>query len=284
MTSRALLLAGGGLKIAFQAGVLQVWLDELRQTFDQADAVSAATFNLAMICSGQDGTTIADHWRAFRPLRAISPSARALTGESLLTLNRLRANILPTWSLDWTKINTTPLSATFNVYNFTKQRVEAIPSEAMTEQLLLAAASLPTWFPPVTIDDDTYVDAIHALPTNLPLVLDRGADELWIIWTTSTAGVWRAGYLSQYFQIFEEATNSRLRAWLADIEGSNQRHARGEQSAYGRHITVRLLAAEVPLHYLLNFRRRPFLDAVDLGVRTARAWSHQHLLYPAGQE
>jgi len=27
MTKRSLMLAGGGLKIAFQAGVLQVWLD-----------------------------------------------------------------------------------------------------------------------------------------------------------------------------------------------------------------------------------------------------------------
>jgi predicted patatin/cPLA2 family phospholipase len=27
-TKRSLILAGGGLKVAFQAGVLQVWLDE----------------------------------------------------------------------------------------------------------------------------------------------------------------------------------------------------------------------------------------------------------------
>ena len=28
MTKRSLMLAGGGMKVAFQAGVLQVWLDE----------------------------------------------------------------------------------------------------------------------------------------------------------------------------------------------------------------------------------------------------------------
>ena len=38
---------GGGVKIAFQAGVLQVWLDEVGIEFDHADAVSAACFNLA---------------------------------------------------------------------------------------------------------------------------------------------------------------------------------------------------------------------------------------------
>lgn len=283
MTSRALLLAGGGLKIAFQAGVLQVWLDEFNQRFDRADAVSAATFNLAMLCSGHSGTAIAGHWREFRPLRAISLSRRALLGDSLLTLNRLRDNVLPTWSLDWNKINSSSLNATFNLYNFTHQRVEAIPASALTERLLLAAASLPTWFPPVTIDGDTYVDAIHALPINVPLVLDQGADELWIIWTTSTAGRWRTNYLSQYFQIFEEATNSRIRGWLADIEASNRRHALGHPSAYGRHITVRMLSAEVPLHYLLNFRRRRFREAVDLGVSAARAWCREQHLSPAAQ-
>lgn len=280
MTSCALLLAGGGLKIAFQAGVLQVWLDELRQRFDQADAVSAATFNLAMLCSGHSGTTIAAHWRSFQPLRAISPSPRAVLGRSLLTLNRLRDNILPTWQLDWTKINATPIDATFNVYNFTQQRVEAVPAAAMNEQLLLAAASLPTWFPPVKIGGDTYVDAIHAIPTNLPLTLAHGADELWIIWTTSTAGAWRPGYLRQYFQIFEEATNSRIRGWLDDIDASNRLHDRGQSSPFGRHITVRMLTAEVPLHYLLNFRQRRFREAVDLGVSVARQWCDEHDLRP----
>lgn len=281
MTSRALLLAGGGLKIAFQAGVLQVWLDELKQTFEQADAVSAATFNLAMLCSGHTGTSIADQWRTFRPLNSVAINPKAVFGDSILTLNRLRANTIPRWNLDWAKINSTTLDASFNVYNFTRQRVEPIPAAQMNEQLLLAAASLPTWFPPVRIGGDTYVDAIHALPANLPHVLAHGADELWIIWTTSTSGTWRNGYLSQYFQVFEETTNSRIRGWLADIDTNNQAYANGDASAYGRPITVRLLQAEVPLHYLLNFRRSRFRAAVDLGVDTARRWCHDHQLLPS---
>ena len=34
---RALIMAGGGTKVAFQAGVLQVWLDEAGLEFDLAD-------------------------------------------------------------------------------------------------------------------------------------------------------------------------------------------------------------------------------------------------------
>ena len=48
---------------AFQAGVLQVWLDEAGLEFDRGDAVSAACFNLAMWAQGMSGTEIADNWR-----------------------------------------------------------------------------------------------------------------------------------------------------------------------------------------------------------------------------
>ena len=46
---RSLILAGGGVKVAFQAGVLQVWLDEAGLQFDHADAASGGCFNLAML-------------------------------------------------------------------------------------------------------------------------------------------------------------------------------------------------------------------------------------------
>ncbi len=37
---RSLILAGGGIKVGFQAGVLQVWLDEAGIEFDHADGAS----------------------------------------------------------------------------------------------------------------------------------------------------------------------------------------------------------------------------------------------------
>jgi hypothetical protein len=45
-TKRSLILAGGGVKVAFQAGVLEVWLDEAGLTFDHADGASDGVFNL----------------------------------------------------------------------------------------------------------------------------------------------------------------------------------------------------------------------------------------------
>ena len=69
------------------------------------------------------------------------------------------------------------------------------------------------------------------------------------------------------------ATNSRFQAALRAIERSNASLARGESGAYGRHVSVHLLQAEVPLHYLLNLRHRRFGKAVEMGVRDARAWA-----------
>ena len=61
MSKRSLILAGGGLKVGYQAGVLQVWLDEAGLSFDHADGASGGCFNLAMYCQGLSGRQIADN-------------------------------------------------------------------------------------------------------------------------------------------------------------------------------------------------------------------------------
>jgi predicted acylesterase/phospholipase RssA len=276
VTKRSLFMAGGGLKSAYQAGVLQVWLDEIHVEFDHADGVSSGVFNLAMWCQGRTGREISDSWRVFRPLSALSVDVGQLlrlpVARSILTYDRFRKNILPGWQLDWGAIRSTHRRATFNVFNFSEQRLEVIPAERMTEEWLFAAVALPTWFPPVVVDGQVYVDAVHATGANLEHAIADGAEELWIIWTISTEGRWRGGLVNQYFQVFEECTNSRFRATLAGVEESNRLHAAGLPSRYGRHIEVKLLAAEVPLQYLFNFRQSRFRRAVDLGAEHARQW------------
>src|SRR5262245_52574347 len=141
---RALILAGGGTKGAFQAGVLQVWLDEAGLEFDLADGASGGVFNLAMWCQGMSGTQIADNWRAYRPIRGVQPSLRPL--RSLFVLDRFRRNVLrDTWGLSWPAIRASDREATFNLYNFSDHRQEVIPPAAMDEDRLISAVSLPMW-------------------------------------------------------------------------------------------------------------------------------------------
>ena len=282
MTRRSLVLAGGGLKIAYQAGVLQVWLDEAGVEFDHADGTSAACFTLAMWAQGMSGTRIADNWRGFDPLRAIAVNWPAVlrlpVAESLLTYRRIRRNVFPRWGLDEAALRASDREASFNVYDFTEQRVVVLPPSGMSGAMLEAAGALPVFFPPVEIDGHVYVDAVQAGAANLEHAIARGADELWIVWTTSTAGRRGRGPVGGYFAAFELAANGRLRADLARIERSNAAVARGEPGAYGRHVEVRLLQAEVPLHYLFNFRARRFREQVDAGVRDAREWCRERRL------
>src|SRR5215510_4844031 len=102
---RSLILAGGGVKVGFQAGVLQVWLDEAGLTFDHADGASGGTFNLAMYCQGMSGNQIAYHWRNLDPLAMVDFNESVLTklvsAPSLLTLDNLRRKVFPAWGLDF---------------------------------------------------------------------------------------------------------------------------------------------------------------------------------------
>jgi predicted patatin/cPLA2 family phospholipase len=276
MPKRSLMLAGGGLKIAFQAGVLQVWLDEAGIEFDHADAVSAASFNLAMWVQGMSGAQIADNWRNFSPITAVnvnwSQLPRLVHARSLFKLDAFRRKIFPAWGLDWERIRASGREATFNVYNFSKHHLYPVTPPEMTEDFLIATASLPVWFPPVRIDGDTYIDAVFNTAINLEEAIRRGADEVWVIWTTSSSGNWRDGLVGNFFGIFEATTNGGYKRVLARIEENNATIERGAQGEFGRPIKVRELRSEVSLDYLFNFRKARFVTAVDQGVEAARAW------------
>jgi len=273
---RSLILAGGGIKVAFQAGVLEVWLDEAGLEFDHADGASGGVFNLAMYCQGMSGRQIADNWRFMDPLQAIQPNWGALLrgpyGRSLFKLDRYRRNTFTAWGLDWGKIRDADKIATFNAYNFSRNELAVRTADQMTEDFLVAAVSLPMWFPPVIIDGDTYIDAVYITDANIEEAIRRGADELWVIWTVSQRRVWRDGFLATYFQIIETAANGHFKRILDRIETNNKALAAGGHGEFGRHIEVKLLQAEVPLHYLINFSRDRLAEAVNLGVRLARRW------------
>lgn len=279
---RSLILAGGGMKVAFQAGVLQVWLDEARLagaplTFDHADGASGGTFNLAMYCQGMSGTQIADNWRSLNPRRGIDFNwdeyPRLFYARSVFELDRYRENVFQAlWQLDWKKIHASDKEATFNVYNFSKHRLEVLTPDAMTEDYLAACVSLPIWFPPVTINGDTYIDSVFVTDANIEEAIRRGADELWIIWTVSERGEWNDGFVANYFQIIEAAANGQLQRILARIDENNAAFARGARGEFDRPIETKILKAEVPLHYIINLSSDRINEAVDRGVQAAREW------------
>ena len=270
---RALILAGGGLKVAFQAGVLQVWLDEAGLEFDVADGASGGVFNLAMWCTGKTGTQIADAWRRTNPLDFFALNPRPWV--ALSSLDRFKKKVLPTWEIDWAHIERP--NATFNVYNFTRQELKTLEPREMDDDWLLACVSLPTWFQPVRKNGELYVDSVYATDSNLEAAIANGANELWVVWTVSTKGKWRNGLFDHYFQTIEMAGNWRLKDMKRRIKKNNAANEREEGTGeFGRHIELKILRAEVPLHYLFVFNPDSLHGAVELGVKHARAWCKKH--------
>ena len=248
---RSLICAGGGIKVAFQAGALQVWLDEAGLTFDHVDAASGGVFNLAMMCQGMSGAQIAENWRRFNPTIGVDFNLKELAklfyADSIATLDDYRSRVLPLWGIDFEKIRASKLNGTFNVYNFSKHELEIIEPKLMTEDLLMAAVSLPMWFPPVKIGDDLYIDSVYLSDANLEEAIRRGADELWVIWTVSDKSEWHPGFVAEYFQIIETASVGRYRAVLKRIAQNNALIERGERGEFGRRIDVKELKADVQI-------------------------------------
>jgi predicted acylesterase/phospholipase RssA len=273
---RSLILAGGGYKVAFQAGVLQVWLDEAGLEFDHADGASGGNLNLAMWCQGMSGTQIADNWRNLPPRVGIGFNWREwpklIFAASLLTLDNFRRNVLPRWGIDWQRIRATDREATFNVYDFTSHQLVPLPAAEMDEDMLMASISIPMWFPPVRARGRTWLDAVFLSDANLEEAIDRGADELWVIWTVSEKSDWHAGFIGSYFGIIETVANGNFRRITRRVERNNAEIAVGRQGEFGRHIELRILRAEVPIHYLVIFGADRVRHCVERGVAYARRW------------
>ncbi|MDQ3980294.1 MAG: patatin-like phospholipase family protein, partial [Actinomycetota bacterium] len=72
--ARSLILAGGGMRVAWQAGAIRA-LIEAGLTFDHADGTSGGMMSLGMLLSGLSPVEMGDRWssldvRRFSSLRA----------------------------------------------------------------------------------------------------------------------------------------------------------------------------------------------------------------------
>jgi hypothetical protein len=107
---------------------------------------------------------------------------------------------------------------------------------------------------------------------NLEEAIRRGADEIWVIWTVSESGEWNDGFVANYFQIIETVANGNFRKITKRIEQNNEIIKAGGQGEFGRHIELKILRAEVPIHYLIAFSADRLHETVNMGVERARLW------------
>lgn len=282
---RALIMAGGGAKIGWASGALQVLLEEANLRFDHYDATSGSMMNLGMLLSGRSAAHICEAWSETSPREFVSlhPMHKYLTPwklPSLLTQDAVRDRILPKWGIELHKVRESreiygqPCSATFNVLDFNQKRVKTLPNTEMDVDYFLAVDAVPGVVPPVMKSATQYTDAMLLKDANLLGAVERGADELWVLWTVEDSQAWRGGFLNHLRHMFEMCALGNLRRELDEIEAMNQRIARNEARPGDRPITVHLLQPDepLPIDYLMYLRRDRMPGVIESGREHTRRY------------
>jgi len=241
---RSLVLAGGGVRLAYQAGVLQA-LQQARLQFNHADGTSGGIFNAGMLASGLNPDEMANNWRSlelkyfmsalpvksyFRPFR--------LTGVG--DADGIRKGVFPSLGIDVTKIrNNKDFITTFNVCNFSDKTIESIPGEAISEDLMIAGVSLPIFMPSIWIENAWYTDAVWIKDANLMEAARRGAQEIWLVWVIGNTRTYLPGSFIQYVHMIEMSANGGLLEEFLQLTALNERILKGD-SPFGQSEPIRL--------------------------------------------
>ncbi len=212
---RSLILAGGGMRLAYQAGVL-IALEEAGHIFDHIDGTSGGIFNTAMLASGLSPHAMAERWRNLPPKyfmsgRPLKNYLKPMRMKGYADADNIRNKVFPMLGIDVKKIRANKSAAfTFNVCNFSDKSVVAVPQDKATAEHLIAGISLPMMMPGIKIGDNWYSDAVWIKDANLTEAVRRGAKELWLIWAIGNTRKYLPGMLNQYVHMIEMSANGGL--------------------------------------------------------------------------
>lgn len=277
-SGRALVLAGGGMRVAYQAGAVKALLDSgLR--FAHADGASGGTINLAALMSGVDADDLCRRWRALpvRKFASLRPAAKYLHATRMSAFgdaDGMVEHIYPGLGVDLDRIRAaTGIEASFNVCRFDDKTLVPLPHTELDMPRLIAAASLPIFMPAVRAAGNTWTDAVWIKDANLLACVERGARELWLIWCIGNTPAWRNGAFNQYVHMIEMSAVGALNTELAAIADINARIARGE-TVHGHRepIVVHIVKplTPLPLDPDFYFGRIDAATLIDMGYRDAR--------------
>jgi predicted patatin/cPLA2 family phospholipase len=276
--ARALVLAGGGMRVAYQAGAVKALVDAgLR--FSHADGASGGTMNLAALLSGVTPDDLCARWRALpvKKFASLRPAAEYLHVANMRALgdaDGMVQHVYPALGIDLDRIRAaTGIDATFNVCRFDDKTVVPLPHAQLDLARLVAAASLPIFMPAIEAEGSTWTDAVWIKDANLLACVERGARELWLVWCIGNTPVYRNGAFNQYVHMIEMSAIGALNWELGMIADINARIARGETVLGHRTpIVVHIIKPEVPLPLDPDFflGRIDAATLIDMGYRDAR--------------
>jgi predicted acylesterase/phospholipase RssA len=228
---RSLVLAGGGMRVAYQAGVLRA-LEEAGIAFAHADGTSGGTINLAMLLSGLSPEEMCERWRTLdvKDFGSPLPLHEYLNAAHLPALGDADGvvnKVFPHLGINVDRIRASRgLDATFNVCNYTHKTNEAIPHTDIDLDLLVAGISLPIYMPAVRRGSDLYTDSVWIKDANLTEAVRRGSEEIWLVWCIGNTGIYRGGVFNQYVHMIELAANGSLFEEFDRIREGNETRER----------------------------------------------------------
>ncbi|HVQ37258.1 MAG TPA: patatin-like phospholipase family protein [Pyrinomonadaceae bacterium] len=250
---RALILAGGGMRVAYHAGVLRA-LEEAGLRFSHVDGTSGGIINTAMVLSGVTPVDMCNRWRSLKVMEAVSPMPfhEYLKGQDMMAMcdaDGIINKMFPHLGIDVNKINAaTGMTGTFNVCNFTRKTNEAIPHDRVDLDFIIAGMSLPIFMPAIRKGDDWYTDSVWLKDANLIEAVRRGAEELWVLWIINNTPEYKMGFFNQYVHMIEMSACGSLIDEFERIAEINDRISKGE-TPYGhtRPIKVHVIKPRRPL-------------------------------------
>jgi predicted acylesterase/phospholipase RssA len=275
---RSLILAGGGMRVAWQAGVLCA-LEESGFAFGHADGTSGGTINLAMLLSGRAPREMSERWRTLRVRDFASPLElreylRAPRLSGFAGADGIVHRVFPHLGIDVDAIRSARgIEGTFNVCNHAAKTNEAIGHRDVDLEALVAGISLPMLLPAVWRGRTPYVDAVWIKDANLMGAVKRGAEELWILWCIGNTPAYRDGPFHQYVHMIEQSANGALFEELDRI-GDLNAAIRAGHSPYGQRRPV--IVHVVKPHHPIPLDPDLFLGRIDAATLVAMGYRDAH--------
>ncbi|QDK78535.1 patatin-like phospholipase family protein [Spirosoma sp. KCTC 42546] len=279
-TNRSLILAGGGVRLAYHAGVLKA-LEESAISFRHVDGTSGGIFNTAMLAAGLDPEEICARWRQLNVMNFVSLTP----AENYLRLTRMtamgdadgiRKQVFPTLGIDVAKIRQNRrFRATFNVCNFSHKTVENIADTQINEDFLIAGMSLPIFMPALQINSDWYTDAVWIKDANLMDAVRGGAEEIWLVYCIGNSREYLDGSFVQYVHMIEMSAAGGLLAEFDWITQINEQIRQGN-SPYGQTKPIRLQVIKptfpLPLDPDLFLKHIDVRALINMGYADTKAY------------
>ena len=272
---RSLILAGGGMRVAWQAGVLRA-LHEHGLRFAHGDGTSGGIMNLAMLLSGVTPEDMCRRWQSlpvadfvsFLPWRDYvrSPHLPALGSP-----DGVAQRVFPHLGIDISRIHGAQgMAGTFNVCDYTRKVNVSLPHTDVDRDLLVAGISLPIFMPPLRRDGTIYMDSVWIRDANPLEGVRRGADELWVVWCIGNIAEYHDGMFNQYVHMIEIAAAGRLNEDLEALAAVNAQRAAAGRTPIRLHVVTPRYALPLdPVYYSGGITGE---ELVAMGYRDAAAY------------